>query len=177
MKKSFKNISQQNSNWSSNFGCDWTLFHSKNKIKPKNADARVWGDILVIMLDVHPSSSNKVWKEDTCSIYPPCPVDKIIHLGYYKLRLAVFRGWEGSWGWTLLSVWHQAEIQKFIEAVFFSPLMTMLIIILTWMFETLWSKIRHDVAGLSSHHRRFKRNNKTTVLALSMSAFACTLVH
>ena len=41
--KSFK-TARQNTNWSSNFGCSWTSFHSNQKIKIKNVDAQVWGD-------------------------------------------------------------------------------------------------------------------------------------
>ena len=40
--KLFKTV-WQNSNRSSNFGCNWTSFHS-NKNNNKNADARVWGN-------------------------------------------------------------------------------------------------------------------------------------
>ena len=45
VKMSLKNTARQNSNRSSNFGCNWTLFHSKkNKKKISNADAQLWGD-------------------------------------------------------------------------------------------------------------------------------------
>ena len=44
VKKSFKTKEWQNSNRLSNFGYNWTLFHSKKNTINQNANMQLWGD-------------------------------------------------------------------------------------------------------------------------------------